>query len=105
MVLTNAYQKSSRCSSNACLEVGVFEKSSYSGSGSSNCLEAGVWTVSSRSSEGNCVAATYDHRVVRVRDSKNPDAGTLEFEPAAWTAFLATVTGDSLAGDTHGAAE
>lgn len=35
--------------------------------------------------------------LVAVRDSKDPDGPSLAFAPEAWSAFVAAVTGDSLA--------
>ncbi|MDG4831807.1 DUF397 domain-containing protein [Solwaraspora sp. WMMD1047] len=50
------------------------------------------WRKSSRSSSnaGECVevADNLPGRVL-VRDSKDPDGGTLTFEPAAWSSFVA----------------
>jgi len=46
--------------------------------------------------EGNCVeiegAVTATGRVVRVRDSKDPDGGVLTFTPEAFAAFRRRVT-------------
>ena len=50
------------------------------------------WRKSTRSSNngGNCVevADNVPGRVM-VRDTKDRDGGTLNFEPAAWSAFVA----------------
>lgn len=51
-------------------------KSSYSGSGGDNCLEVRIAR----------------HGPVGVRDSKNPDAGTLSVSLAAWAEFVASAT-------------
>jgi hypothetical protein len=50
----------------------IWRKSSYSGGNGGNCVEV------ARNLPG----------VVAVRDSKNPDAGTLVFSPAEWKVFL-----------------
>jgi hypothetical protein len=52
-----------------------------------------VWRKSSYSAgNGGCVeVATTTDRVL-VRDSKDPDGPVLAVTPAAWRAFLATVT-------------
>ncbi|MFD4643172.1 DUF397 domain-containing protein [Lentzea sp. NPDC058436] len=49
-----------------------------------------VWRKSSYSDateEGECVEVAFS-RDVRVRDSKNADAGTLRFSAPAWRAFV-----------------
>ena len=51
----------------------------------------GDWAKSSWSTyNGNCAEARTAGGVVQVRDSKNPGP-VLEFTPAAWGAFTATV--------------
>lgn len=50
------------------------------------------WRKSSRSGAGNdCVEIANDGGDVLVRDSKNPDAGVVRFDPAEWTVFLGTL--------------
>jgi Domain of unknown function (DUF397) len=53
-------------------------------------LSRAAWQTSSYSGNGgNCVQVARNlPGVVAVRDSKNPDAGTLVFSPAEWKAFL-----------------
>jgi hypothetical protein len=53
----------------------------------------GVWIKSSLSSyNGNCVeVAGLADDAIRVRDSKNPRGGTLNFTPAEWDAFIGGV--------------
>ncbi|MET8764351.1 DUF397 domain-containing protein [Lentzea sp. NPDC004782] len=49
-----------------------------------------VWRKSSYSNateDGNCVEVSVSQDV-RVRDSKNADAGTLTFSAPAWRAFV-----------------
>lgn len=49
-----------------------------------------TWFKSSYSgSEVNCLEVARLPDRVAVRDSKNPHAAPLVFDPAAWTAFLA----------------
>lgn len=54
---------------------------------------SGVWTKSSLSSyNGNCVeVAGLADDAIRVRDSKNPRGGVLNFTPAEWDAFIGGV--------------
>jgi hypothetical protein len=53
-------------------------------------LSRAAWHTSSYSGNGgNCVQIARNlPGVVAVRDSKNPDAGTLVFSPAEWKVFL-----------------
>ena len=47
------------------------------------------WRTSSYSSNGeNCVEVAPVPDRVLVRDSKHPDAGTIEFTLPAWTSFV-----------------
>ena len=54
-----------------------------------------IWRKSSYSAgsgeNGNCVEVAFG-KAVAARDSKAPTAGALEVPPAAWSAFLSTVT-------------
>jgi Domain of unknown function (DUF397) len=59
----------------------VWRKSSYSGSSGGQCVE---------------VACNLPG-VVAVRDSKNPERGTLAVTPAAWQALLASIRHGELA--------
>lgn len=66
-------------------------KSSYSGDGGANCVEVAVeWIKSSYSggAGGNCVEVALCPAAVHIRDSKDPDKGTLSVSPAAWSAFV-----------------
>ena len=53
----------------------------------------GVWIKSSYSSyNANCVEVTgLSDDAIRVRDSKNPRGGVLNFTPAEWDAFVGGV--------------
>ena len=52
----------------------------------------GEWRKSSYSGGGNnCVEVAAGTDTVAVRDSKNPQAGQLLFDPATWTAFTAAI--------------
>lgn len=49
------------------------------------------WRKSSQSGGGNngsCVEVAFSAQAVGVRDSKNPDAGTLRFTATQWRCFL-----------------
>ena len=61
------------------------------------------WRKSSYSNTGaNCVeAAKICSGKVAVRDSRNPDAGTLRFSPDKWQAFAVKV--QTMASDSLGA--
>jgi Domain of unknown function (DUF397) len=84
----------------------AWRKSRYSGNGS-DCVEVGLWAKSSCSDTANgCVEATAvtsrdgldipagkadTEKLILLRDSKNPDAGTLVFDEHEWSAFIAGV--------------
>ncbi|GGP41504.1 DUF397 domain-containing protein [Saccharothrix coeruleofusca] len=54
------------------------------------------WRKSSYSSTNpDCVELAVGVEVARVRDTKNREAGTLSFSPAAFAAFLSDLKGDS----------
>lgn len=56
------------------------------------------WFKSSRSlSQSNCLemAVSHDGRVL-LRDSKNPDGGTLTYSASAWLDFLADIKSGAL---------
>lgn len=56
-------------------------------------LTRAVWHKSTRSgSAGECVEVADNlAAIVVVRDSKDPDAGSLVFTPAQWDAFVSGV--------------
>lgn len=54
---------------------------------SSHCLTA-RWQRPARCESNHCVEVAAPGAVL-VRDSKDPDGGELEFQPAAWSRFLA----------------
>jgi hypothetical protein len=57
-------------------------------------LTSALWRKSSYTSAngGNCVEVAFSLTdAVAVRDSKNPDGGTLVLSPAAWRALIASV--------------
>ena len=55
-------------------------------------LGSAMWRKSSRSGAGNdCVELVVGRSGAAVRDSKNADAGHLEFEVSGWHAFLGVV--------------
>ncbi|WP_084723299.1 DUF397 domain-containing protein [Streptomonospora alba] len=56
-----------------------WRKSSYSGGAGGNCVE---------------VTSGTDQRL--IRDSKQPEAGVLEFSAREWTAFLASARRENL---------
>ncbi|MEU7938860.1 DUF397 domain-containing protein [Microbispora bryophytorum] len=47
------------------------------------------WRISSRCSGGNCVQFSQVNGGIALRDSKNPNAGTLFYSAQEWHAFLA----------------
>jgi hypothetical protein len=54
-----------------------------------------AWRKSSFSHSNGCVeVAPLPHGGVALRDSKNPDGGTLRYTHHEWTAFLAGVRND-----------
>jgi len=56
-------------------------------------LSRAAWQTSSYSGNGgNCVEVARNlPGVVAVRDSKNPEAGTLVFSPAEWNVLLGSI--------------
>jgi hypothetical protein len=54
-------------------------------------LSTAVWRASTRSDAGseNCVEVAFVGGAIAVRDSKNPQKGTLIFTPEEWDAFVA----------------
>ncbi len=82
-----------------------WRKSRHSGN-DSDCVEVGVWAKSTHSAERDCVEAIAvtsrdgltipagkadTEKLILLRDSKNPDAGTLVFDENEWSAFIAGV--------------
>ncbi|MFV2086403.1 DUF397 domain-containing protein [Micromonospora sp. LOL_021] len=58
-------------------------------------MERNAWRTSSRSgSNGQCVEVRDRGTQIDVRDSKAPTAGTLTFDPTAWTTFTTTLKSD-----------
>ena len=49
------------------------------------------WRRSQQCQQNVCVEVAWDATVVLVRDSKDPEGGTLRFTPREWEAFLAGV--------------
>lgn len=47
------------------------------------------WRTSSRSAIENCLQARFISGCVEVRDSKDPDGGTLTIAPEQWKSFVA----------------
>lgn len=68
--------RSSFCDTSACVEVGVWKKSTHSGPWDDNCVE---------------VAGGADLEEILVRDSKDPDGPVLHFTRGEWEAFLGGV--------------
>jgi Domain of unknown function (DUF397) len=83
-----AWRKSGRSQANACVEVGVWAKSSHSGN-RSDCVEATA--VTSRDGLKIPVGKADTEKLILLRDSKNPDGGTLVFDEHEWSAFIAGV--------------
>ena len=55
-------------------------------------LTGARWRKSSRSGAGNdCVELVVARIGAAVRDSKNPDAGHVEFKTTGWNAFMGVV--------------
>ena len=58
-------------------------------------VSGAIWRKSSRSGPNGATCVEVARNVpgrVLVRDSKDPSGPVLTFAPAAWSAFLATVT-------------
>ncbi|KUM80017.1 DUF397 domain-containing protein [Streptomyces curacoi] len=77
-----------------------WRKSSYSGSTGGDCVECAplgsvAWRKSSYSgsSGGECVEVADLTPCVAVRDSKDPEVGTLTLSPEAYVAFIGYVGG------------
>jgi hypothetical protein len=71
----------------------IWRKSSYSGSSGGDCVEVAPWRKSSYSggSGGDCVEVADAATIVLVRDTKDPNGGTLAFAANAWEAFTVTL--------------
>jgi hypothetical protein len=50
--------------------------------------EVSEWRKSTRSSSGNCVEVRADPAAILVRDSKDPEGGTLSFGRETFADFL-----------------
>ncbi|MFH0517302.1 DUF397 domain-containing protein [Streptomyces sp. M41] len=73
----------------------LWRKSSYSGSTGGECVECAplgpvAWRKSSYSGTtgGECVEVADLTPCIAVRDSKNPDHGTLTLSPKAYATFI-----------------
>jgi hypothetical protein len=93
--------RKSRCSNpnGACMEVANWRTSNYS-LASQNCAEIGSWRKSEASKHANgCVETGHGPAVIGVRDTKQAHLGdartVLEFSPAAWREFTATLVSNS----------
>ena len=64
----------------------TWRKSSRS-NGSGDCVEIGFRKSSRSNGTGQCVEVALNRDLTAVRDSKNPDAGTLILTPPAWAQF------------------
>jgi hypothetical protein len=76
----------------------TWRKSSYSGSSGGDCVECAplggaAWRKSSYSANpgGDCVEVAPLTPHIAVRDSKNPEVGTLTLSPEAYVAFVSHV--------------
>lgn len=95
-VEVGTWRKSSYSGGNGgdCVEVGVWRKASYSGANGGTCAEVGIWRKASHSGAngGDCVeVAGRLPAGVAVRDSKDPDGPRLAFSAAEWEAFTRRV--------------
>lgn len=69
---------------------GDWRKASYS-SAYNGCVEARWQKASASAHNGNCAEVRMANGGVQVRDSKDPDGGTLTFTRAEWEAFTAGI--------------
>lgn len=83
------WRKSTFCTDNACVEVGVWKKSTKSGPWTDNCVEVAGWQNASLT-DNTCVEVDLQGPLdeVLVRDSKDPDGPVLHFTPDEWRAFI-----------------
>jgi hypothetical protein len=58
-----------------------------------NAGSALSWRKSSKSGDTNCVEVAVTAAAVRVRDSKDPASGILQFTPGAWASFMQDIRG------------
>ena len=82
------------------LKAAAWRKSSYSGTSGGDCVECAplggaAWRKSSYSGSngGDCVEVADLTPHIAVRDSKNPEVGTLTLSPEAYVAFVGHVGG------------
>ncbi|MEU5434850.1 DUF397 domain-containing protein [Streptomyces sp. NPDC020719] len=87
------------CVECATLHGAAWRKSSHSGDQGGECVECATlhgaaWRKSSHSSDqgGSCIQIADLPHAVAVRDSKNPDGPAIMFTPAAFGAFVRSVT-------------
>ncbi|WP_026424193.1 DUF397 domain-containing protein [Actinokineospora inagensis] len=87
---TSAWRKSSFSSATgSCVEV-AWRKSSFS-TATGSCVEV-AWRKSSFSTAtGDCVEVGPTPHAMLIRDTKNPDAGSLTIPHTAWPAFVSRV--------------
>jgi len=60
--------------------------------------QALVWRKSRFCGNASCVEIAFDADAVFIRDSKNPAAAALQFDPKAWREFIAGLRSETLAG-------
>jgi Domain of unknown function (DUF397) len=75
----------------SCVEVGVWAKSTYSDA-ANGCVEASA-VISGHGLDvpAGAASTTGPGRLILLRDSKNPDGGTLAFGEHEWSAFIAGI--------------
>lgn len=93
MSLTWRKSTHSQDTGGACVEVGTWRKSTYSGDTGGNCVEVGTWRKSTHSGAqaGTSCVEVASAGAVLIRDTTDRGGFALGVDPAAWTAFLATV--------------
>jgi len=104
----SGWVKSSFCSSDGCVEIGVWDKASFSYS-NGNCVEIGAWNKASFSGQGNCVEtgavttssfsnghnmcveAGAEGHVVAVRDTKDRSVEPVIFGLGEWVTYITEI--------------